>query len=215
MKAMVLEEQGQPLTLRDVPVPKPGPGQALIRVEACAVCRTDLHVADGDLKEPKLPLVPGHEIVGIVAAPGEGCRLVDKSARIGVPWLGWTCGTCSYCRAGQENLCPSARFTGYTLDGGYYEISLAPADGDPYTYTVHGATADKRDASYLVDNLSADTTYHVVVRTYTPAHHRQLKRCAAKFIAGVDVRFVHQRCDQDDVSAPGRFVESCADAACG
>jgi propanol-preferring alcohol dehydrogenase len=111
--------------MTDVPIPKPSTGQLLIRVRACAVCRTDLHVIDGELMQPKLPLIPGHEIVGTVERLGEGVEGFKIGDRVGVPWLGWTCGECSYCRNGQENLCDKARFTGYTLDGGYAEYTVA------------------------------------------------------------------------------------------
>jgi propanol-preferring alcohol dehydrogenase len=116
MRAMVLERPGDPLRETDLALPEPGPGEALIRVRACAVCRTDLHVADGDLPDPKLPLVLGHQIVG---------ELVDGGARVGVPWLGWTCGECRFCRSERENLCDRARFTGYQLDGGFAEYAVA------------------------------------------------------------------------------------------
>ena len=106
-------------------VPSPGPGQLLLRVGACAVCRTDLHVVDGDLTRPKLPLIPGHEAVGRVVEVGEGVGGIEVGARVGVPWLGWTCGTCRFCSTGRENLCPEARFTGYQLDGGYAEYLVA------------------------------------------------------------------------------------------
>jgi propanol-preferring alcohol dehydrogenase len=112
---MVLPTQREPLELRDLPVPEPGPGQVRLRVRACGVCRTDLHVVDGDLPHPKLPLVPGHQIVGET----------DDGRRLGVPWLGWTDGTCRYCTSGRENLCDHARFTGYDLDGGYAEFVVA------------------------------------------------------------------------------------------
>lgn len=125
MRAMLLESPRQLLRLVDLPRPKPGPGQILVRVAACAVCRTDLHVIDGELSRPKLPLVPGHEIVGAVAACGPGADRLAVGARVGIPWLGWTCGACGFCRADRENLCDSARFTGYTLDGGYAEYTLA------------------------------------------------------------------------------------------
>jgi propanol-preferring alcohol dehydrogenase len=125
MKAMVLEIPGQDLQFRDVEVPEPDHGQFLIRVEACAVCRTDLHVFDGELKHPKLPLIPGHEVVGKVIKPGPGAAMEAIGTRVGVPWMGSTCGTCSYCRRGTENLCDSAKFTGYTLDGGYAEYLVA------------------------------------------------------------------------------------------
>jgi len=125
MRAMVFHETGRPLSLETVRVPGPGPDQVLIRVEACAVCRTDLHVVDGDLTEPKLPLIPGHEVVGRVEAVGEHVSRYRRGERVGVPWLGYTCGECRYCRAGQENLCERAGFTGYTLDGGYAELMVA------------------------------------------------------------------------------------------
>ena len=113
---MVLDAPGRPLRAAEVPDPVPGPGQLLVRVLACGVCRTDLHVVDGELPEPKLPLVPGHQVAGQVVGTGE---------RVGIPWLGWTCGECRFCRAGHENLCDRARFTGYQLDGGYAELAVA------------------------------------------------------------------------------------------
>jgi propanol-preferring alcohol dehydrogenase len=125
MRAMVLERAREPLALRELPDPEPGPGQVLIRVSACGVCRTDLHILDGELEHPKLPLVPGHQIVGTVAAAGEGAERFAPGARVGVPWLGWTDGECRYCRSGRENLCDNARFTGYDLDGGYAELVVA------------------------------------------------------------------------------------------
>ena len=106
-------------------MPKPGAGQVLIQIHACAVCRTDLHVVDGELTQPKLPLVPGHEIVGTIADLGDAVTRFKIGDRIGVPWLGWTCGSCSFCQQGQENLCDQAKFTGYTLDGGYSEYAVA------------------------------------------------------------------------------------------
>ena len=127
MKAMVLERPGEPLRLVDVPLPSPEPGQLLVRVEACGVCRTDLHVVDGELPEPKLPIVPGHEIVGEVAALGEGVTGFRLGERVGVPWLGRTCGRCWYCRHDAENLCDAPGFTGYTLDGGYADYTVADA----------------------------------------------------------------------------------------
>ncbi|MGA2863728.1 MAG: zinc-dependent alcohol dehydrogenase family protein [Verrucomicrobiota bacterium] len=125
MRAMLLQAPRQPLRQAELPPPRPGPGQFLIRVRACAVCRTDLHVLDGDLPRPKLPLIPGHEIVGAVAEAGEGAHRFRVGDRVGVPWLAWTCGACQYCAAGRENLCDQARFTGYTQDGGYAEYTLA------------------------------------------------------------------------------------------
>jgi propanol-preferring alcohol dehydrogenase len=122
---MVLDTPRTPLRLASLPMPTPGPGQVLIRVHACAVCRTDLHVVDAELTEPKLPLIPGHEIVGTVAALGEGVERFAIDDRVGVPWLGWTCGECEFCRSGRENLCSQARFTGYQIDGGYSEFTIA------------------------------------------------------------------------------------------
>ena len=125
MRAMVLERQRQPLRLAELPEPEPGPGQVLLDVRACGVCRTDLHILDGDLTEPKLPLVPGHQIVGVVREAGEGAKRFAPGDRVGVPWLGWTDGECRYCRSGRENLCDHAKFTGYDLDGGYAEAAVA------------------------------------------------------------------------------------------
>src|SRR4051794_36711314 len=139
MRAMVLNEPKQPLELRDVPKPKPARGQLLVRVSTCAVCRTDLHVVDGELPNPKLPLILGHQIVGRVEEIGEhiseGLERPDSRGaptfaigdRVGIPWLGWTDGDCAYCRSGRENLCDNARFTGYTIDGGYAEFAVADA----------------------------------------------------------------------------------------
>lgn len=125
MRAQVLTAARQPLAAAELPAPHPGPQQLLIAVRACAVCRTDLHVVDGELPDPKLPLVPGHEIIGIVIEKGESADRFAIGDRVGVPWLGWTCGVCEYCRSGQENLCDRARFTGYQIDGGYTELTVA------------------------------------------------------------------------------------------
>jgi alcohol dehydrogenase, propanol-preferring len=125
MRAMVLETPGKPLQASMVPVPAPGPGQILIRVRACGVCRTDLHIVDGELTEPKLPLILGHEITGEVAALGAGVDRFQVGQPVGVPWLGHTCGKCPYCLSGQENLCDRPYFTGYTLDGGFAEYTAA------------------------------------------------------------------------------------------
>lgn len=134
MNAMVLEEPGQPLQHREVPVPGISEAyQVLLKVEACGVCRTDLHILDGELAEPSLPLIPGHQIVGTVVAAGEGVQALRVGDRVGVPWLGHTDGTCRYCCRGQENLCEQALFTGYTMDGGYAEYTLAYA---PYCYPL-------------------------------------------------------------------------------
>jgi alcohol dehydrogenase, propanol-preferring len=128
MRAMVLEETGKPLVAVERPLPDPLAGELRLRVEACAVCRTDLHVVDGDLPRPKLPLIPGHEIVGIVEAVGDGVDPTRIGRRVGVPWLGHTCGTCFYCRANAENLCDDPLFTGYTVDGGFATDVIADAD---------------------------------------------------------------------------------------
>ena len=127
MRAMVLERPGTPLVPRELVVPVPGPGQLGIDVEACGVCRTDLHIVDGELTEPKLPLVLGHQIAGLVTELGADVTGFAKGDRVGVPWLGWTCGQCDYCTTGRENLCRAARFTGYHLDGGFAEACVADA----------------------------------------------------------------------------------------
>ncbi|WP_290786089.1 zinc-dependent alcohol dehydrogenase family protein [Halomonas sp.] len=127
MRAMRLHAPGQPLKWEEVTRPQPGPGEVQLRVLACGVCRTDLHVVDGELPDPCLPLIPGHEVVGEVTALGEGTTGVAVGQRVGVPWLGWTCGECNPCRRGQENLCERAEFTGYTRDGGYAEYAVADA----------------------------------------------------------------------------------------
>jgi propanol-preferring alcohol dehydrogenase len=125
MRAQVLTAARRPLTAAEPPAPRPGPQQVLIEVRACAVCRTDLHVVDGELPDPKLPLVPGHEIIGTIVENGESVDRFAVGDRVGVPWLGWTCGLCEYCRSGRENLCDRARFTGYQIDGGYAEQTVA------------------------------------------------------------------------------------------
>lgn len=135
MRAMVLYAPGEPLRLEERPDPEPGPGEIVVAVEACAVCRTDLHVVDGDLKEPKLPLVPGHEIVGIVTKVGRDVSQIAPGMRVGIPWLGHTCGCCSFCTSGRENLCDSPEFTGYTRDGGFASHVVADAD---YAFPLAG-----------------------------------------------------------------------------
>jgi propanol-preferring alcohol dehydrogenase len=127
MRAMVLEAPRRPLRLVDRARPTPGPGQLLLEIRACGVCRTDLHLVDGELPDPRLPVIPGHEIVGTVVACGEGVEKMRQGERVGVPWLGGACGHCEYCCAGRENLCAEARFTGYQLDGGYAEYAVADA----------------------------------------------------------------------------------------
>jgi propanol-preferring alcohol dehydrogenase len=122
---MLLDAPRTPLRPADIPAPRPGPGHLLLRVRACGVCRTDLHVVDGELKKPKLPLILGHQIVATVEERGPGAGRHAAGSRVGVPWLGWTCGECTYCRSGRENLCRRARFTGYEIDGGYAEMAVA------------------------------------------------------------------------------------------
>lgn len=124
---MLFKSVGQGLVLDDLPVPHPGLGQLLVKVAACAVCRTDLHVIDGELPHPKLPLIPGHEIVGRIEEIGGGVENFRAGDRVGIPWLGWTCAECEYCLSGRENLCERARFTGYTIDGGYAEFTVTDA----------------------------------------------------------------------------------------
>ena len=125
MRAMVLYAPRGPLRAVEVPIRELAPAEVLVRVDACAICRTDLHIVDGELTRPKLPLIPGHQIVGQVVAQGDDVRRIGRGNRIGIPWLGWTDGTCRYCLSGRENLCESARFTGYTLDGGFAEYAVA------------------------------------------------------------------------------------------
>ncbi|MFY2556161.1 zinc-dependent alcohol dehydrogenase family protein [Corallococcus terminator] len=125
MRAMVLHAPGQPLRAETWPIPRPGPQEVLLRVHACAVCRTDLHLVDGELPRPKLPLIPGHEIVATVVEVGADVLGLEEGTRVGVPWLGWTCGQCRFCVSGRENLCDFARFTGYQVDGGYAEYAVA------------------------------------------------------------------------------------------
>jgi alcohol dehydrogenase, propanol-preferring len=147
---MVLEWQRQPLRLAELPDPEPAPGQVLLEVRACGVCRTDLHILDGDLTEPKLPLVPGHQIVGLVRELGEGVERFGLGQRVGVPWLGWTDGECRYCRSGRENLCDRARFTGYDLDGGYAELAVADAR---YCFPIPPGLSDEGVAPLLCAGL--------------------------------------------------------------
>jgi alcohol dehydrogenase, propanol-preferring len=146
MRAMILNAPGAALREEDVRQPEPAAGQVLVRVGACAVCRTDLHVLDGELKHPKLPLILGHEIAGQVAAVGPGATRFKTGDRVGIPWLGWTCGHCPYCQSGRENLCEQARFTGYTLDGGYAEYTVAD---ERFCFPIPGAYSDA-DASPLL-----------------------------------------------------------------
>jgi propanol-preferring alcohol dehydrogenase len=150
MRAMLLEVPGRALRPACIAIPKPAAGQVRIRVRACAVCRTDLHVVDGELPNPRLPLVPGHEIVGAVDALGEGVHRLALGERVGVPWLGWTCGQCRYCLDGRENLCPRARFTGYDIDGGYAEFAVAD---ERYCFPVPDPFDDPQAAPLLCAGL--------------------------------------------------------------
>jgi len=150
MRAMVLDRPGAPLRLADLPDPEPGAGEVRVRVRACAVCRTDLHVVDGELSEPDLPLIPGHQIVGTVEALGPGVAGVRLGERVGIPWLGWTCGTCAFCARGAENLCPRARFTGYTLPGGFAERTVADAR---FCFPIPPGFADQQAAPLLCAGL--------------------------------------------------------------
>jgi propanol-preferring alcohol dehydrogenase len=150
MRAMVLERAGEPLRPAELPNPRPGPGQVLIAVGACGVCRTDLHVVDGELNRPKLPLVPGHQIVGAVAEAGEGAERFAPGQRVGVPWLGWTCGECRYCLSERENLCDRARFTGYDIDGGYAELAVAD---ERFCFPIPEGYSDEQAAPLLCAGL--------------------------------------------------------------
>ena len=150
MRAMVVDQPGAPLRHAALPDPRPAPGQVLLRVCACAVCRTDLHVVDGELTDPKPRVVPGHEIVGRVVEAGPGADRFRLGDRVGVPWLGWTCGECRFCRAGRENLCEKARFTGYQIDGGYAELAVADAR---FCFALPDAYTDVQAAPLLCAGL--------------------------------------------------------------
>lgn len=150
MKAMMFEAPGLPLRLAELPRPKPAAGEILLEVRACGVCRTDLHVMDGDLRQPKLPLILGHEIVGVVVDRGANAQRFVPGERVGVPWLGRTCGHCAYCVDGRENLCDEAQFTGYTLDGGYAEFTLAD---ERYCFSLPDNYADAEAAPLLCAGL--------------------------------------------------------------
>ena len=150
MKAMLLERAGAPLVPTDLPDPQPGANEVLIRVRACGVCRTDLHVVDGELTRPKRPLVLGHEIVGEVIGLGSAVVRFALGDRVGVPWLGWTCGECRYCTSGRENLCDRARFTGYDIDGGYAELTAAD---ERYCFALPAGPSDQAAAPWLCAGL--------------------------------------------------------------
>lgn len=150
MRAMLLERQGQPLKLANAPIGEPLVNQLLLRVKACGVCRTDLHIVDGDLKDPKLPLVPGHQIVGVVERLGSGAAGFKVGDRVGIPWLATSCGSCRYCTLGQENLCDEARYTGYQIDGGFAEWCIADAR---YGFPIPEGVSDTQAAPLLCAGL--------------------------------------------------------------
>jgi propanol-preferring alcohol dehydrogenase len=156
MRAMLLERPRAPLEMRERPTPVPPAGEVLIEIAACGVCRTDLHVVDGELPDPKLPIVPGHEIVGRVAALGAGVAGLAVGERVGVPWLGYTCGVCPYCRSGRENLCDRPLFTGYTRDGGYATHTLADAR---YCFPLPERRDDAEIAPFLCAGLIGWRSY--------------------------------------------------------
>jgi propanol-preferring alcohol dehydrogenase len=159
MRAMLLEAQRRPLRLVDLPVPKPDAMQVLVKIAACAVCRTDLHLVDGELTNPKLPLIPGHEIVGTIMEKGRGVKRFKIGDRVGIPWLGWTCGECKFCCSGRENLCDQARFTGYTLDGGYAEFTVAD---ERFCFPIPDAYSNAEAAPLLCAGLIG---YRSLVKT--------------------------------------------------
>lgn len=150
MRAMRMDGPGARLVECTVTIPEPGPDQALVRVHACGICRTDLHILDGELTHPKLPLIPGHQIVGTIVSTGTRVDTVGEGQRVGIPWLGWTCGACRYCRSGRENLCDQARFTGYDIDGGYAEYAVADAR---FCFPIPDAFGDLAAAPLLCAGL--------------------------------------------------------------
>lgn len=159
MRAMVLDAPGRPLRLAEVARPAPGPDQVLIKIAACAVCRTDLHVVDGDLKHAKLPLIPGHEIIGTVTQVGSDVAHLAEGSRVGVPWLGGTCGECRYCREGRENLCDRAQFTGYTLDGGFADYIAANGG---HAFPIPDNYGDEEAAPLMCAGLIGFSSYRMV-----------------------------------------------------
>ncbi|MBL6952474.1 MAG: zinc-dependent alcohol dehydrogenase family protein [Alphaproteobacteria bacterium] len=159
MRAMVLDAPGRPLREAEIARPVPGHNQVLIKIAACAVCRTDLHVVDGDLKQAKLPLVPGHEVIGVVAQVGSAVANLEMGLRVGVPWLGGTCGDCRYCREGQENLCDRAQFTGYTLDGGFADYIAA---NSAYVFPIPDDYGEEEAAPLMCAGLIGFRSYRMV-----------------------------------------------------
>lgn len=184
MHAQILERPGRPLVATELPRPQPGPGEVQIEVAACGVCRTDLHIVDGELSRPKLPLVPGHEVVGRITALGAGVKGFALNDRVGVPWLGWTCGECRYCLGGEENLCEKARFTGYTLDGGYADYVVADAR---YCLHIPLSYADAAAAPLLCAGLigfralrMASDAQHIGFYGFGAAAHILVQLCVAQ-----------------------------------
>lgn len=161
MKAMVMEESRKPLVLKNILLPSPAAGQVLIKVIACGVCRTDVHILDAELNEPKLPLIPGHEIVGSIMSSGSRISRFRPGDLVGVPWLGYTCGTCKYCQKGHENLCSQARFTGYTIDGGYAEYTLA---NEHYCFPLPEMYGNANGAPLLCAGLIGYRSYRMIGR---------------------------------------------------
>ncbi|HEY9600153.1 MAG TPA: zinc-dependent alcohol dehydrogenase family protein [Allocoleopsis sp.] len=158
MRAMILEAAGQPLKLAELPIPTPAPEQVLLRVHACGICRTDLHIVDGELTHPKLPLVPGHQIVGTVVSMGHQVKAFKVGDRVGVPWLGYTCAHCRYCLSDRENLCDNARFTGYQIDGGYAEYAVAD---ERFCFPIPEGYPDLQAAPLLCAGLIGYRSYRM------------------------------------------------------
>lgn len=159
MRAMVLEEKGKPLVFKKIPVPVPNDKQVLVKVIACGICRTDLHILDGELRFPKLPLIPGHEIIGVIVQKSAHVQTHKVGDIVGVPWLGYTCGNCTYCLKNQENLCEYAGFTGYTIDGGYAEYTVADAR---YCFPVHSMYANAGGAPLMCAGLIGFRSYSMI-----------------------------------------------------
>src|SRR3569623_472039 len=159
MRAMVLEHQNQPLVYKEVGVPVPAVGQVQIKIIACGICRTDLHVIDGELTQPKLPLIPGHEIIGRITEVSPEVNQLKINDLVGVPWLGYTCGQCKFCKQRKENLCDNARFTGYTIDGGYAEYTVADAR---YCFLLSSKYDNPASAPLLCAGLIGFRSYHMI-----------------------------------------------------
>lgn len=159
MKAMIFKSAGQPLELKEVEIPAPGSDQVLVKVKACGVCRTDLHIVDGELAEPKIPLIPGHEIIGEIVKTGDQVEGFQPGDLVGIPWLGYTCGHCKYCLRNQENLCENALFTGYTMDGGYAEYTVAY---EKYCFPLPDNFRDYSMAPLLCAGLIGFRSYQMI-----------------------------------------------------